>query len=111
MFTSEIVGRAGIHAARTWGRPGHRDPPWSPATAASSSPAPRASNTRTSTATQVTSVLFDRPRDREHRQWLEAMQAVPEVPIEIARFGFMEWARGAAVIALQQLLESAIGPT
>jgi hypothetical protein len=56
-------------------------------------------------------VLFDRPRDREHRQWLEAMQAVPEVPIEIARFGFMEWARGAAVIALQQLLESAIGPT
>jgi len=52
----------------------------------------------------VMDVVQSRAREIEH--W-----AVPEVPIEIARFGFMEWARGAAVIALQQLLESAIGPT
>jgi len=52
----------------------------------------------------VMDVVRSRAREIEH--W-----AVPEVPIGIARFGFMEWARGAAVIALQQLLESAIGPT
>lgn len=52
----------------------------------------------------VMDVVEERARDIEH--W-----AVPEVPIEAASFGFMEWARGAAVIALQQLLESAIGPT
>jgi predicted NBD/HSP70 family sugar kinase len=52
----------------------------------------------------VMDVVQSRAREIEH--W-----AVPEVPIGIARFGFMEWARGAAVIALQQLLESAIGPT
>ncbi len=46
-----------------------------------------------------------RARASEVEHW-----AVPDVPIEIAEFGFMEWARGAAVIALQQLLESAIGP-
>ena len=48
---------------------------------------------------------WSRSGAREIEHW-----AVPEVPIEIARFGFMEWARGAAVIALQHLLESSIGP-
>jgi predicted NBD/HSP70 family sugar kinase len=51
----------------------------------------------------VMDVVLERAREIEH--W-----AVPEVPIEIAPFGFMEWARGAAVIALQHLLESSIGP-
>jgi predicted NBD/HSP70 family sugar kinase len=51
----------------------------------------------------VMDVVRERAREIEH--W-----AVPEVPIEIAAFGFMEWARGAAVIALQHLLESSIGP-
>jgi predicted NBD/HSP70 family sugar kinase len=51
----------------------------------------------------VMDVVQERAREIEH--W-----AVPEVPIEIAPFGFMEWARGAAVIALQHLLESSIGP-
>jgi len=44
-------------------------------------------------------------RAREIQHW-----TVPPVPIQIAEFGFMEWARGAAVIALQHLLESAIRP-
>ena len=47
-----------------------------------------------------------RQRAREIQHW-----AVPEVPIEIAQFDFVEWARGAAVIALQQLLESSVGPS
>jgi predicted NBD/HSP70 family sugar kinase len=51
----------------------------------------------------VLDVVQQRAREIEH--W-----AVPEVPIEIATFGFQEWARGAAVIALQHLLESSIGP-
>ena len=51
----------------------------------------------------VLDVVRERAREIEH--W-----AVPEVPIEIADFGFLEWARGAAVIALQRLLESAVGP-
>jgi predicted NBD/HSP70 family sugar kinase len=51
----------------------------------------------------VMDVVKERAREIEH--W-----AVNEVPIEIAPFGFMEWARGAAVIALQHLLESSIGP-
>jgi predicted NBD/HSP70 family sugar kinase len=52
---------------------------------------------------RVLAGVQERAREIEH--W-----AVPEVPIEIAAFGFMEWARGAAVIALQHLLESSIGP-
>lgn len=51
----------------------------------------------------VMDVVQERAREVEH--W-----AVPDVPIEMAPFGFMEWARGAAVIALQHLLESAIDP-
>jgi len=51
----------------------------------------------------VIDVVEERAREVEH--W-----SVPAVPIEIAPFGFMEWARGAAVIALQHLLESSIGP-
>jgi predicted NBD/HSP70 family sugar kinase len=45
-----------------------------------------------------------RQRAAEIEHW-----SVPKVPIEIAPFGFMEWARGAAVIALQHLLESSTG--
>lgn len=51
----------------------------------------------------VMDVVQQRASEVEH--W-----AVPDVPIEIAEFGFVEWARGAAVIALQQLLEAAISP-
>jgi len=52
----------------------------------------------------VMDIVRERAREIEH--W-----AVPEAPIEIATFDFMEWARGAAVIALRQLLESAISPS
>ncbi|MEP6563196.1 MAG: ROK family transcriptional regulator [Nakamurella sp.] len=52
----------------------------------------------------VMDVVEQRAREIEH--W-----ALPQVPIEIAPFGFLEWARGAAVIALQHLLESSIGPS
>ena len=34
----------------------------------------------------------------------------PEVPIEIVPFGFTEWARGAAVMALRHLLDTAVRP-
>ena len=51
----------------------------------------------------VIDVVQERAAEIEH--W-----TVPHVSIETAEFGFMEWARGAAVIALQYLLESAIGP-
>jgi len=51
----------------------------------------------------VMDVVQERAGEIEH--W-----TVPRVPIETAQFGFTEWARGAAVIALQHLLESAIGP-
>lgn len=50
----------------------------------------------------VMDVVEQRAREVEH--W-----AAPRVPIEVAEFGFLEWARGAAVVALQQLLESSIG--
>lgn len=50
----------------------------------------------------VMNVVQERVREIQH--W-----AVPEIPIEIAPFSFQEWARGAAVIALQQLLLSAVG--
>ena len=33
---------------------------------------------------------------------------LPDVPIEIAPFGFTEWAKGAAVIALRHLLDTAV---
>ena len=35
---------------------------------------------------------------------------LPEVPIEIVPFGFTEWARGAAVMALRHLLDTAVRP-
>jgi len=35
---------------------------------------------------------------------------LPEVPIEMAKFTFTEWARGAAVIALRQQLSAAVWP-
>ncbi len=48
---------------------------------------------------------------KEHPVWpCHAMQhwTVPKVPIEIAKFGFAEWAKGAAVIALRHQLDLAI---
>lgn len=50
----------------------------------------------------VVDVIEKRAREVEH--W-----TVAPVPIQIAEFSFLEWARGAAVVALQQLLESSIG--
>ena len=55
-----------------------------------------------SLAPLVMDIIEKRAREVEH--W-----AVAPVPIEIAEFSFVEWARGAAVVALQQLLESSIG--
>lgn len=47
-----------------------------------------------------------RQRAQDIKHW-----AVPDVPIDIAEFSFKEWARGAAAVALQHLLESSIGPS
>lgn len=44
-----------------------------------------------------------RERAREVQHW-----TLPDVPIEVAPFTFTEWARGAAVIALRQQLQSAV---
>jgi predicted NBD/HSP70 family sugar kinase len=49
----------------------------------------------------VMDVVRDSARAVQH--W-----TLPEVPIEIAPFGFTEWAKGAAVIALRHQLELAI---
>lgn len=35
---------------------------------------------------------------------------LPDVPIEIAPFNFTEWAKGAAIIALRNQLDSALRP-
>jgi predicted NBD/HSP70 family sugar kinase len=52
----------------------------------------------------VMDTVIERAREVEH--W-----AVPEVPIEVAPFTFIEWARGAAVIGLQHLLNIAVRPS
>lgn len=52
----------------------------------------------------VMDTVVERAREVEH--W-----AVPEVPIEVAPFTFIEWARGAAVIGLQHLLNLAVRPS
>jgi len=45
-------------------------------------------------------------------QYARAVQhwTLPDVPIEIAPFTFTEWAKGAAVIALRNQLDSALRP-
>jgi hypothetical protein len=55
----------------------------------------------------LASVVLDTAAEyaRSVRHW-----TLPDVPIEIAPFTFTEWAKGAAVIALRNQLDSALRP-